>query len=385
MTDVKQLPEAFLKEMKQLLGDEYEAYIKSYEEAWKPGLRVNTLKITPEEFKSLSQLKLTPVDWTQKGFYYEDTERPARHPYYYAGLYYLQEPSAMAPAAVLPIEPGDRVLDVCAAPGGKSTELAAKLQGKGMLVSNDISYSRARALLKNLELAGAENICVLSEEPEKLAAVWPEFFDKILIDAPCSGEGMFRREEDMVKDWVSRGPAYYSPIQREILEQAVTMLKPGGMMLYSTCTFSKKEDEENVAYILENYLSMELIPIDKEQFKGLSDGFGYCETGRLFPHRIQGEGHFLALFHKKENGMDSGAAVLQTAGTDKEAAKRKKEAQKQEDLIKFLESCKRDWDLSRIYIRDEQVYYLPEGLRTGLPLRFFTDGTSFGRVKERAF
>lgn len=196
---------------------------------------------------------------------------------------------------------------------------------------------------------------------------------------------MFRREEDMVKDWVSRGPAYYSPIQREILEQAVTMLKPGGMMLYSTCTFSKKEDEENVAYILENYPSMELIPIDKEQFKGLSNGFGYCETGRLFPHRIQGEGHFLALFHKKENGMDSGAAVLQTAGTDKEAAKRKKEAQKQEDLIKFLESCKRDWDLSRIYIRDEQVYYLPEGLRTGLPLRFLRTGLHLGELKKGRF
>ena len=172
------------------MGDEYEAYIKSYEEAWKPGLRVNTLKITPEEFKNMSHLNLIPVDWTEKGFYYEDTERPARHPFYYAGLYYLQEPSAMAPAAVLPVESGDKVLDVCAAPGGKSTELAAKLQGKGMLVSNDISYSRARALLKNLELAGAENICVLSEEPAKLAAVWPEFFDKILIDAP-----LFRGKE----------------------------------------------------------------------------------------------------------------------------------------------------------------------------------------------
>ena len=319
MTDVKQLPEAFLKEMEQLLGDEYEAYIKSYEEAWKPGLRVNTLKIMPEEFKNLSHLELTPVDWTEKGFYYEDTERPARHPFYYAGLYYLQEPSAMAPAAVLPVEPGDKVLDVCAAPGGKSTELAAKLQGKGMLVSNDISYSRARALLKNLELAGAENISVLSEEPGKLAAVWPEFFDKILVDAPCSGEGMFRREEDMVKDWVSRGPSYYSSIQREILEQAVAMLKPGGMMLYSTCTFSKKEDEENVSFILENHPDMELVPIDKERFKGLSDGFGYKETGRLFPHRIQGEGHFLALFHKKEdeNGSGSGAAVLRLSGDEK--------------------------------------------------------------------
>ena len=147
---------------------------------------------------------------------------------------------------------------------------------------------------------------------------------------------MFRREEDMVKDWVSRGPAYYSPIQREILEQAVTMLKPGGMMLYSTCTFSKKEDEENVAYILENYPSMELIPIDKEQFKGLSDGFGYCETGRLFPHRIQGEGHFLALFHKKENWHGQWCSCFDKQQERiKEAAKRKKEAQKQEDLYKI--------------------------------------------------
>ena len=391
MTDVKQLPEAFLKEMEQLLGDEYEAYIKSYEEAWKPGLRVNTLKITPEEFKNMSHLELTPVDWTEKGFYYPDTERPARHPFYYAGLYYLQEPSAMAPAAVLPVEPGDKVLDVCAAPGGKSTELAAKLQGKGMLVSNDISYSRARALLKNLELAGAENICVLSEEPAKLAAVWLEFFDKILIDAPCSGEGMFRREEDMVKDWVNRGPDYYSPIQREILEQAVAMLKPGGMMLYSTCTFSKKEDEENVAYILEHYPAMELVTMDKKKFKGLSDGFGYAEAGRLFPHRIQGEGHFLALFHKKdENGSDeensrSLSAKLSGGVDEKEAKKRAKEAEKQEDLMKFLKTCKKDFDLGRIYIRDEQVYYLPEGLKTGLPLRFLRTGLHLGELKKGRF
>ena len=338
MTDVKQLPEAFLKEMEQLLGDEYEAYIKSYEEAWKPGLRVNTLKIMPEEFKNLSHLELTPVDWTEKGFYYEDTERPARHPFYYAGLYYLQEPSAMAPAAVLPVEPGDKVLDVCAAPGGKSTELAAKLQGKGMLVSNDISYSRARALLKNLELAGAENISVLSEEPGKLAAVWPEFFDKILVDAPCSGEGMFRREEDMVKDWVSRGPSYYSSIQREILEQAVAMLKPGGMMLYSTCTFSKKEDEENVAYILENIHPWNWFLLIKSSLRDFRMVLDIHRLPACSHTGSRGKDNFLALFHKKEdeNGSGSGAAVLRLSGDEKEASKRAKEAGKQEDLMKFL-------------------------------------------------
>ena len=201
MTDVKQLPEAFLKEMEQLLGDEYEAYIKSYEEAWKPGLRVNTLKIMPEEFKNLSHLELTPVDWTEKGFYYEDTERPARHPFYYAGLYYLQEPSAMAPAAVLPVEPGDKVLDVCAAPGGKATELGAKLQGEGVLAANDISNSRAKGLLKNIEVFGIGNVLVLSEEPGKMESYFTEYFDKILIDAPCSGEGMFRKDKKMVKAW----------------------------------------------------------------------------------------------------------------------------------------------------------------------------------------
>ena len=145
----------------------------------------------------------------------------------------------MAPAACLPVTPGDRVLDLCAAPGGKSTALAAKLKGEGLLVSNDISYSRALALLKNLEMAGAANICVVSESPEKLSGTWEGFFDKILVDAPCSGEGMFRRDEEMVKDWLQRGPAYYAPIQRQILLEAVKMLRPGGRLLFSTCTFSR--------------------------------------------------------------------------------------------------------------------------------------------------
>ena len=379
MTDVKQLPEAFLKEMEQLLGDEYEAYIKSYEEAWKPGLRVNTLKIMPEEFKNLSHLELTPVDWTEKGFYYEDTERPARHPFYYAGLYYLQEPSAMAPAAVLPVEPGDKVLDVCAAPGGKSTELAAKLQGKGMLVSNDISYSRARALLKNLELAGAENISVLSEEPGKLAAVWPEFFDKILVDAPCSGEGMFRREEDMVKDWVSRGPSYYSSIQREILEQAVAMLKPGGMMLYSTCTFSKLENEGSMDYFLSNQPEFHLLDIP--QSEGFAPGqpelvdstFPLEKCVRLFPHKIDGEGHFLALLQKDGERTPN---ALESAG---------KPSKLPQELTDFLKDVSMPVDTTRIQIKDTKVFLMPEGLSGCKGLRFLRSGLYMGELLKKRF
>ena len=383
MTDVKQLPEAFLKEMEQLLGDEYEAYIKSYEEAWKPGLRVNTLKIMPEEFKNLSHLELTPVDWTEKGFYYEDTERPARHPFYYAGLYYLQEPSAMAPAAVLPVEPGDKVLDVCAAPGGKSTELAAKLQGKGMLVSNDISYSRARALLKNLELAGAENISVLSEEPGKLAAVWPEFFDKILVDAPCSGEGMFRREEDMVKDWVSRGPSYYSSIQREILEQAVAMLKPGGMMLYSTCTFDKREDEEQVLALLETYPEMEVVPLPR--FAGACDSFGFTGAIRLFPHKIKGEGHFVVLLRKNADGQE---AKQGKGGKQTKAGKQAKipaVLEKEPELKAFLEKCGIFEDPSRFMVREDSIYYLPENFEPAKGIRYLRTGLLVGTLKKGRF
>ena len=184
MKEIK-ISEEFLNRMKDLLGEEdYKAYLKSFEEERLYGLRVNTLKISPEAFMEMTSLKLHPIPWINNGFYYEGEQRPAKDPYYYAGLYYLQEPSAMTPAHMLPIVPGDKVLDLCAAPGGKSTELGAKLKGKGLLVSNDISNSRARALLKNLELWGIENICVTSEEPEKLKTTFTGFFDKILVDAP---------------------------------------------------------------------------------------------------------------------------------------------------------------------------------------------------------
>ena len=294
MTDVRQLPEAFLLKMQELLGEEFGQYLESFKEEWKPGLRVNTLKLSPGELAELVPWNLEPVPWADNGFYYDGTLdgevlRPSKHPAYYAGLYYLQEPSAMTPAAMLPVVPGDRVLDLCAAPGGKSTELASKLKGRGMLVSNDISYSRARALLKNLELAGAANICVTSEGPEKLAGVWPEFFDKILVDAPCSGEGMFRRDEDMVKDWNEKGPEYYMPIQRQILSQAAAMLRPGGYMLYSTCTFSVEEDEGNVAYVLEEFPQMQLCCLDLDKVPGACGGFGLPGCMRLFPHRLKGE------------------------------------------------------------------------------------------------
>ena len=388
MTDVRQLPEAFLLKMQELLGEEFGQYLESFKEEWKPGLRVNTLKLSPGELAELVPWNLEPVPWADNGFYYDGTLdgevlRPSKHPAYYAGLYYLQEPSAMTPAAMLPVVPGDRVLDLCAAPGGKSTELASKLKGRGMLVSNDISYSRARALLKNLELAGAANICVTSEAPEKLAGVWPEFFVKILVDAPCSGEGMFRRDEDMVKDWNEKGPEYYVPIQRQILSQAAAMLRPGGYMLYSTCTFSVEEDEENVAYVLEEFPQMQLCCLDLDKVPGACGGFGLSGCMRLFPHRLKGEGHFLALMRKK-GGDDGGKEILppMDPGT---AGKRVRAVEKEKELDAFLRQSGAEWDYERIVIHQDNAYYLPEGLAWNLPLRFLRTGLFLGELKKGRF
>lgn len=388
MTDVRQLPEAFLLKMQELLGEEFGQYLESFKEEWKPGLRVNTLKLSPGELAELVPWNLEPVPWADNGFYYDGTLdgevlRPSKHPAYYAGLYYLQEPSAMTPAAMLPVVPGDRVLDLCAAPGGKSTELASKLKGRGMLVSNDISYSRARALLKNLELAGAANICVTSEAPEKLAGVWPEFFDKILVDTPCSGEGMFRRDEDMVKDWNEKGPEYYVPIQRQILSQAAAMLRPGGYMLYSTCTFSVEEDEGNVAYVLEEFPQMQLCCLDLDKVPGACGGFGLSGCMRLFPHRLKGEGHFLALMRKK-GGDDGGKEILppMDPGT---ARKRVRAVEKEKELDAFLRQSGAQWDYGRIVIHQDNVYYLPEGLAWNLPLRFLRTGLFLGELKKGRF
>lgn len=328
------------------------------------------------------------MPWADNGFYYDGTLdgevlRPSKHPAYYAGLYYLQEPSAMTPAAMLPVVPGDRVLDLCAAPGGKSTELASKLKGRGMLVSNDISYSRARALLKNLELAGAANICVTSEAPEKLAGVWPEFFDKILVDAPCSGEGMFRRDEDMVKDWNEKGPEYYVPIQRQILSQAAAMLRPGGYMLYSTCTFSVEEDEENVAYVLEEFPQMQLCCLDLDKVPGACGGFGLSGCMRLFPHRLKGEGHFLALMRKK--GGDDGGKEILPPMDPVTAGKRVRAVEKEKELDAFLRQSGTEWDYGRIVIHQDNAYYLPEGLAWNLPLRFLRTGLFLGELKKGRF
>lgn len=373
-----ELPQKYLEAMKELLGDEFPAYLDSFNEKRLYGLRVNNLKISTEDFLKISPFKLTPIPWIPNGFYYDEEDKPAKHPYYYAGLYYLQEPSAMTPAQILPVEPGDKVLDLCAAPGGKSTELGAKLQGTGLLVSNDISASRAKALLKNIEVNGIGNAVITCEEPGKLIPAFEGFFDKILIDAPCSGEGMFRKDSKLIKSWQMNGPEYFAAIQKSILHQASCMLKPGGYMLYSTCTFSRLEDEDNIADFLEKHPAFTLVDLFNSGIKGVpvydgfSRGIGLPQCIRIFPHKMRGEGHFVALLKKE------GEAV-------QDIPPRTKEQKLPAELTEFLSELRFSIPSGNIRIQGEKVYFLPSLAGDLKGLRTLRTGTLLGELKKNRF
>ncbi len=371
-----QLPQIFIRDMKELLGENIESYMDSYKEPRWYGLRINTSKVSVEEFLKISPFKLQPIPWIENGFYYDgEVDKPGKHPYYFAGLYYLQEPSAMTPANRIPITPGEQVLDLCAAPGGKTTELGAKLERRGLLVSNDISNSRARILLKNLELFGLGNICVMSENPEKMVPNFTEYFDKILIDAPCSGEGMFRKDNKMIKSWEEEGPEYYAPIQKTLIIQAAKMLKPGGTMLYSTCTFNKEENEGTIEYLLEEYPEFELLNI--EDYKGFRPGYDtQGKTVRIWPQYMNGEGHFLALIHKP---------CIHQPNTSSLYKSKSKPVKLCEDLKNFWKNISWELDPDKIHVIGEKVYYLPVPMPNLNKLRILRNGVLIGEVNKNRF
>lgn len=391
------LPNAYLDSMKDLLGDEYACFINSYNNKSFNGLRVNTKKISVEDFVKIAPYNIEPIPFIDNGFYINEEDNWSKHPFYYAGLYYLQEPSAMLPANRLVIDEGDAVLDLCAAPGGKSTELSAK--GASVLVSNDISYKRALPLVKNLEIAGAENIFVTCEEPAVLASKYPNSFDKILIDAPCSGEGMFRKDNDLIKAYELRGPYEYQPIQKEILNEAYKMLKPGGYMMYSTCTFSPVEDEEVIDDFLSGHEDIKLCDIDD------ADGFSYgyskyissnsklSKCVHIFPHKMNGEGHFMTLMHKLNMENDAVHAFTTKMGMAKGNVKtcsyEKLPSEIKEFLGNYSEFGFLNYDKRQYIITsDGMVFALPYNaenyyikglryLRTGLFVGYYTDKKGF--------
>lgn len=287
----------------------------------------------------------------------------------------------MLPARLLPIEPGDRVLDLCAAPGGKSTELGARLKRKGLLVANDLSVSRAQALLKNLELSGLLNILVTAEAPDRLAETFGMFFDKILVDAPCSGEGMFRKDPALIKSWEEKGPRYYAPVQQKILAAAVRMLVPGGYLLYSTCTFAREENEDNIIRLLKQHPELELCPL--KLFPQAAPGLDGLPVIRLYPHKIKGEGHFAALLRKKVTAAFNGGNAF--TGRYPEQQKELNRLIRETDFPAFAERLKMTLKPERLMVKQDQLYYLPEVFDSRWRLRYLRTGLLLGECRRGRF
>ena len=289
------LPIEFEKKMKAFLGDEWDDFLYSYDNNRFQALRFNTLKVqSPEErMRILKTLKISSdkkVSWANEAYYFDENVRPGKHPYHEMGLYYIQEPSAMSAAALLAPKPGMRVLDLCAAPGGKSTQLATYLGDSGLLVSNEINTQRSRILSQNIERMGIKNAIVTNEDSFVLASHFPGFFNAIQVDAPCSGEGMFRKLPEAIEQWSMENVAICAARQKEILDNAAVMLKPGGMIVYSTCTFSKEENEDVIEYFLERH-----------------PDFTLEEMERFWPHKVDGEGHFVAKLVRRGSVNELGA------------------------------------------------------------------------------
>ena len=284
------LPVEFLERMKLQLGAEYEAFLTSLERPRAVALRFNPLKGGHPLLPFVGE----PVPWEPEGFYYDPESRPGLHVFHEAGVYYLQEASAMAPVALLDPQPGEWVCDLCAAPGGKTTQIAGRMGGKGLLLCNEIEPKRARILSRNIERMGVANALVTNEHPGNLAKHFPESFDRVLIDAPCSGEGMFRKEEAAVTGWSQEYVELCARRQGAILDSGAEMVRPGGRLVYSTCTFAPEEDELAVAAFLERHPKFEPEIVAAPWFVPVENG-GH----RLWPHKLLGEGHFAAVLRKK--------------------------------------------------------------------------------------
>lgn len=386
------LPELFLQRMQEQLGEEYESFLESYDRERHQALRINALKNTEcgeDVVRKLTGLfRLEPVPWAEDGYYYDPETQPGKHAYHEAGLYYIQEPSAMAPLSFLDVKPGDRVLDLCAAPGGKSTQIGAKLRGKGLLVSNEINPSRARILSENVERMGLINVCVANESPEKLAEMFPGYFDRILVDAPCSGEGMFRKNETALAEWSPENVRLCGERQDGILKCAAEMLRSGGRMVYSTCTFSEWENEGSVRRFLSGCPEFELVKGLEFQVQSGAEAEKFDGMLRLYPHRIRGEGHFLAVLQKRGK-VPEGYRSSALSGTVRAALKQYCGEWREfcaENLLDSAENIFYPGGQKPQYLRfGDNLYLIPEDFPGLKGLKILRPGLHLGEIKKNRF
>lgn len=372
-----QLPIDFEKRMQSMLGDEYDRFIDTYNEERAYGIRFNPLKISRENFENLVKAATKPVPWANEGYYYDPSMQPGKAPLHEAGAYYIQEPSAMSAAELLDVDENEVVCDLCAAPGGKSTQIAGKLNGTGMLVSNEFYGSRAKILSQNIERMGVRNAVVLNESTEHMAELFPEFFDKLMVDAPCSGEGMFRKDEAACDEWSLENVRICAERQANILDDAAKMVKPGGVMVYSTCTFSIDENEATVKAFLERNPEFY---IDKPSNHDVLIEVGVIECDgmyRLWPHKLEGEGHFAVRFAKRQESDEKEYRRRYVTGT-----------KKKEDLKYFKEfvDTTLNVELNGEYVMfGDSLYLVPDNMIDLKGIKVERAGLKLGCNKKNRF
>lgn len=378
-----QLPSDFIDKFEHLLKDEASQFFHTYEESKRSGLRINPLKLSIGEWEKIVPFRLEKNPFVPTGYYYDpENDQPGKHPYHSAGLYYIQEPSAMFVAEQLAPESGEKVLDLCAAPGGKSTQLAGMMKQGGLLVANEINSKRAKALSENIERLGITNALVTNETPERLAERLQGYFDKILVDAPCSGEGMFRKDVDAIRYWSEEHVDACASQQSAILDSAYLMLKEGGTLVYSTCTFSPEENEQSIEQFLAKYPDLKLLPIEKNY--GIQAGkpewskkgdVELAKAARLWPHHVKGEGHFVAKLQKtaitepaKVRGISSNTGKSQL-----------------KDFELFVTQTLQGKEFQNFYLFNQQLYSLPDDCPNFQGLKVVRPGLHLGELKKNRF
>ncbi len=362
------LPQEFLADMKNMLGEEWQSFVASYDEPRYRGIRLNTLKCDLSILRKSLPFALQPSPFAETSFYAGE-EKLGHLPAHHAGMFYGQEPSASSAVTVLAPEPGEKILDLCAAPGGKSTQIAAKLCGKGLLWSNEIIGSRASVLLSNIERMGVRNAVVSSVHPEKLCGTLQGYFDRVLVDAPCSGEGMFKKEPDAITGWSRKNVIACAQRQQSILHSAAQAVKFGGVLVYSTCTFSKEENEETIALFLREHADFSLEPIDVP-FGRLAFGMSAL---RIFP-MDKGEGHFVCKMRRiEENSCRAGEFTLPKTKEDTAV------------IHDFYSKALNLAPQERLYFSGEKVFLLPDILPETQGLNILRAGVFLGEKKLKRF
>lgn len=395
------LPEQFTERMKNMLGEEYEEFENSYAREKMQALRFNPLKGEKEAFLEKVPFSLQQVSWSENGYYYEKEDAPGKHPYHEAGVYYIQEPSAQLPAALLQARPGERILDLCSAPGGKATQIAGAMNGEGLLICNEYVASRAKILSENVERMGIRNALVVNETPQRLADIFPGYFHRIMVDAPCSGEGMFRKNEEAHTEWSPENVQMCADRQDEILDAAADMLMPGGRMVYSTCTFAPLENECSIARFLLKHPDFKVAEVPflegmepgnpdwaEAEISGLNESIReqLRKTIRLWPHKIKGEGHFVAVLQKEGDlAEDLDAVVISRNGLEKTSAL--KDCKELEEFLK--KEIKASWlsaEKSNCYLKfKDNIYLLPNKMPGLKGLKVQRSGLQIGVLLKNRF